>query len=168
MATEDTAAEPAAALPDPYEVVPTAVFDHAVGITKALVGACMDRDAALAGRLCDEAITGHGVDGVLTTAMVLAEVFAVKTGLGTLADQLTPEQCAQVVVTVPGAPPMFAPHDGFHQRRQTAHTFAQLYILGQEDQLYAELKTRDHASHIGLLHGLCELAAAFLAPARAS
>ena len=167
MATEDAATAPAG-LPDPYEVVPTAAFDYAVNTATALVGACMDRDAALAGRLCDEAVTGHGVDGEFTTTLVLAETFAVKTGLGTLADKLTADECAQVVVTVPGAPPMFAPADGFWQRRQTAHTFAQRYILGQEAQLYAELQTRDHASHIGLLHGLCELAAAFLAPARAS
>src|SRR4029078_444115 len=71
MSAEETTAEqvsaPAVGLPDPYEVVPSAAFDHAVGIATALVGACGERDAVVAGRLCAHAGHAHGVDGVFTT-----------------------------------------------------------------------------------------------------
>src|SRR4029079_17981656 len=113
-------------------------------------------------------VTGHGVDGVFTTALVLAETFAVKTGVGSLADSLRPGQKACVDVRVPGVPPMFEPRHGYRQRREAAYEFAQRYLLGEEAKLYAALQMCDAASHLRLLHGLCELAAAFLAPVEAS
>jgi hypothetical protein len=163
QSTEQSTA-PAAGLPDPYEVVASAAFDHAVGIAAALVGACSERDAALAGRLCADAVNLHGVDGVFTTALVLAEMFAVKTGVGPLADSLRPGQTAFVDVRVPGMAPMFEPRHDSRQRREVASTFTQRYILGEEDKLYAALQACDTASHLLLLHGLCELAAAFFPP----